>query len=245
MSLLVVLTALVCAAAAQQQVESAAGECKFRQFRCGDGQCITALHRCDGFKDCRDGSDEVSCDALPEVHLPADNATVGARVRYAEEHLAIELHLCGRQYCSELSLRGTGRYGKLRYLTATRCNLFGRGCGNSSSNFNLSDDEFPPGEIELELQHRSSELAVWRKGQPLDVAVVPVASDYRTLRVRPSYWTDDMPVEFIGAPTTEQPSTTQATSPGSTVRPSSSTPAGTACTLLLWSCLLMLRPLLI
>ncbi|XP_034236155.1 uncharacterized protein LOC117642267 isoform X2 [Thrips palmi] len=170
MSLLVVLTALVCAAAAQQQVESAAGECKFRQFRCGDGQCITALHRCDGFKDCRDGSDE---------------------------------------------------------------------------NFNLSDDEFPPGEIELELQHRSSELAVWRKGQPLDVAVVPVASDYRTLRVRPSYWTDDMPVEFIGAPTTEQPSTTQATSPGSTVRPSSSTPAGTACTLLLWSCLLMLRPLLI
>jgi hypothetical protein len=36
-------------------------------FLCGDGRCIDESHRCDGTKDCNDGTDELGC-----VDCPAD-----------------------------------------------------------------------------------------------------------------------------------------------------------------------------
>ena len=35
--------------------------CPDNQFRCTDGQCISACKRCDEHNDCRDNSDEEDC----------------------------------------------------------------------------------------------------------------------------------------------------------------------------------------
>uniref|UniRef100_A0A3Q2T770 Uncharacterized protein n=1 Tax=Fundulus heteroclitus TaxID=8078 RepID=A0A3Q2T770_FUNHE len=37
------------------------GKLNFSQWQCDDGQCITAVWRCDGEGDCLDGSDEMGC----------------------------------------------------------------------------------------------------------------------------------------------------------------------------------------
>ena len=31
------------------------------QFKCGNGQCVLSSWRCNGFKECKDGTDEVGC----------------------------------------------------------------------------------------------------------------------------------------------------------------------------------------
>lgn len=36
--------------------------CDSSEFRCSDGQCIYSNWKCDGDKDCNDGSDEVNCE---------------------------------------------------------------------------------------------------------------------------------------------------------------------------------------
>ncbi|XP_034245689.1 uncharacterized protein LOC117647827 [Thrips palmi] len=63
---------------------------------------------------------------------------------------------------------------------------------------------FGHGEIELVVQHRANELAVWRKDHPADVVTAAVdptesASLPSTLRIRPHTWELDMPVQFSDA----------------------------------------------
>ena len=36
-------------------------ECAQGQFRCSDGVCIDERRKCDGARDCTDGSDELNC----------------------------------------------------------------------------------------------------------------------------------------------------------------------------------------
>ncbi|XP_032335055.1 low-density lipoprotein receptor-like [Camelus ferus] len=36
-------------------------ECHSDEFRCGQGHCIDASWRCDGVRDCMDGTDEIGC----------------------------------------------------------------------------------------------------------------------------------------------------------------------------------------
>ena len=41
----------------------AATTCEYYQFTCTDGTCIDEYLKCNGRRDCPDGSDEVGCDA--------------------------------------------------------------------------------------------------------------------------------------------------------------------------------------
>ncbi|XP_035996602.1 very low-density lipoprotein receptor-like, partial [Fundulus heteroclitus] len=44
--------------------------CPEGQWQCDDGQCITAVWRCDGEGDCLDGSDEMGCAASTDSDCP-------------------------------------------------------------------------------------------------------------------------------------------------------------------------------
>ena len=37
------------------------GSCVADEFQCADGSCIEASFECDGYEDCDDASDELSC----------------------------------------------------------------------------------------------------------------------------------------------------------------------------------------
>ncbi|XP_034236559.1 uncharacterized protein LOC117642433 [Thrips palmi] len=135
---------------------------------------------------------------VPTVALPRQASAPAAlklALRYLEEHGAIELHLCGRRHCSSLLLWGTTREGALRYDTGTRCNLYGRVC-DQVKYYGIWARDFTPGEVELVVEHQRGQLAVWRRERPDRPAVVPVEADYDTLRVRPWFWSTDMPVQF-------------------------------------------------
>ncbi|XP_034252339.1 low-density lipoprotein receptor-related protein 1-like [Thrips palmi] len=177
----------------------AAGECESDYFPCKDGsKCVIGGNRCDGGSECDDGSDEEGCDALPTVALPV-NASVTARVQFAEDHSSIELHLLGSPNCSKVWLWGEGDDGTLRYMAVRGCDGCSWRCGKPVKEHWRGRRFFRPGEVVLEVQHRPGQLAVWRQGRPDDVAEVPVEADYGTLRVRPFNWATDMPVQFTGA----------------------------------------------
>ena len=44
-----------------------AASCRDDQFTCQSGQCISRLGRCDGQRNCGDGSDEFNCPSRKEV----------------------------------------------------------------------------------------------------------------------------------------------------------------------------------
>ncbi|XP_034240730.1 CD320 antigen-like [Thrips palmi] len=179
-------------------VSQAAGDCdsdEFLQCRSG-GECVPGGWRCNGDRNCPDGTDEEGCD-VHTVALPA-NASVTARVEFATVHQHVELHLCGARNCSNVMLWGVRGDGTLAFEASTDCNRLGRDCGNLVKILIEGARYFRPGEVVLEAQHRRGQFAVWRRGRPDDVVQVPVEADYGTLRVRPYVWVDDMPVQFNG-----------------------------------------------
>ncbi|XP_034252944.1 uncharacterized protein LOC117652273 isoform X2 [Thrips palmi] len=179
--------------------EPATDGCGWHEFQCRDGGCIDAYLRCDGRKDCGDGSEEEVCNSPPTVTLPVMGTTT-ARVQCSEEHGSIMLHLCSGERCSIVWLRGESGDGALWYVTREQCHgfitgLHGWGCSDSKDHGAIGHF-FTPSEMLLEVQRRPGELAVWRKGRPDAVAVVPVGENYDTLKVRPFYWSSDMAVQF-------------------------------------------------
>ncbi|KAJ1518792.1 hypothetical protein ONE63_011605 [Megalurothrips usitatus] len=110
-------------------------------FLCANGQCRQITDKCDGVKQCADGSDEdvamcnsncsdgsdedlVICNTADstDIHL---GAVLTTKVQYKPEHEAIEFHLCGGQRCGVLRVMGVGSTGQLAYKSFTGANAMG------------------------------------------------------------------------------------------------------------------------
>ncbi len=68
--------------------------CNSNRFQCSNGQCVALAHRCDGYADCRDHSDEKGCPHPP--HCPVEQ-----RCPHTHECLLKEWLCDGDQDCSD------------------------------------------------------------------------------------------------------------------------------------------------
>lgn len=176
-------------------------DCDDGQFRCDNGQCTLAAHKCDGGNDCNDKSDE----GFPQCNAPNTTLAVGdtleASLDYSQEHSHIGFLLCREGYtnCSRLWTAEANALGELRQSSWTGCNAEGVDC-QSIHDLVIPDDtaRFPTAEITFVVEHRPSELAVWLKGHPEHAAVVPAIAAQTRLRVKPRHWVTDMAVRFGG-----------------------------------------------
>ncbi|XP_034256716.1 SCO-spondin-like [Thrips palmi] len=208
MARLLVLSVLLCAVAAQIGVHAAVVQdgpwCTMNELVCGDRkECYRAVRRCDGKRDCRDGSDELGCDGIPSAALPV-NATVLVQAQYTKhfsysDDNSVELLLCGTDSCNRVAVFGHYLDGRLGTSTWTGCNLSGKECARQESGSHGYVYDLPSGEVAVEVQRRASELAVWRQGHPEDVVTVPIEENFGKLTVRLFQMWNNMPVQFTGA----------------------------------------------
>ncbi|XP_034240293.1 uncharacterized protein LOC117644784 [Thrips palmi] len=179
-----------------------AAACSKQEYQCSSGQCIDAARRCDGQRQCDDGSDEAeaACAHTPTLELPVGNV-VTVRVQRKAEHREVEFHLCGSVGCNGLLVAGSSPNKSLSYIAYVGENE--RGDFGRKHHETFEDDLkgwswFREGQVVLEVAHRPNELAVWLPGHPDKPAVVPVQEPSDKLIVVPFRWRTDMPVEFLG-----------------------------------------------
>ncbi|XP_034233302.1 uncharacterized protein LOC117640649 isoform X2 [Thrips palmi] len=156
-------------------------------FRCGDGSCVSIWFKCDGFRDCADGSDESDDICDTPVATVSVGEVVTVRVQHEEKHGHVDVSLCDNASCSTLALYGSTPEGALWFFSWTGCNALGANCTAGVEEYPIGRKYFPSGELVLAVQRRASELAVWLDGSPDSVANVTVGAANRRLRVRPIY----------------------------------------------------------
>lgn len=200
-TLLLALLAAGCTACARRAADPSAealsttDECD--EFRCGDGRCVWNGSRCDGIKNCMDGSDE-SWNVCRAPAMVLDVSTAKwVRVQYSHAHTAIVLLLCDGIECAALWLWGaTNPGGQLRYEAWAGCGQVGLPCRVKQGEVVPSGwRAFGEGPVDLFVERTPPYVRAWLNGSQ-DKAEVVTKDGQAQLMVRPYNWAKDMPVEF-------------------------------------------------
>ena len=78
-----------CGMKAEQETSLTLSKCNFgKEFTCDSGQCVNMTKRCNKIKDCKDGSDEESCNL---VNIPKSYDKIHSPVNYSEEEHPVNL----------------------------------------------------------------------------------------------------------------------------------------------------------
>ncbi|KAJ1521790.1 hypothetical protein ONE63_003425 [Megalurothrips usitatus] len=173
--------------------------CEEGDFRCASGQCIVARERCNGVKDCVDGTDESAEFCNGTLITPELHKVYSITVQYREYLDGIRFDICNQTSCVQIVVHGSDANNKLGYSYSVGCNNLGANCTSTPIQIKASQNRFRGGVHVFEILRMENELSLWLEHDFHYKARVSVNSNSSLLRIRPNIWLEDMAVNVTSS----------------------------------------------